>query len=62
MCTSSPDAPAPPPVLPEAPTAPKSAMRGRGRNKRRQAASTLLTSPRGVTEAAPTDQKTLLGA
>jgi hypothetical protein len=68
MCMSSPRAPSPPPALPEAPTPPDpnaSQASADGRRKRGQGtASTILTSPRGVTESATSTGtvKTLLGS
>ena len=69
MCTGSPNAPAPPPALPEAPTMPepgKGAGTAAADKRRRRAAagggrSTILTGPRGVQDGAATQAKTLLG-
>ncbi len=67
MC-SSPDAPTPPPTLPEAPRAPEITNTSTADiDKRRKAAaggqgrSTILTSARGVQEGGTTATKTLLG-
>lgn len=70
MCISSPKAPAPAPVLPEAPVAPEaSGLAQAEADRRRRAAaagggttSTILTGSRGVQNGAQTAQKTLLGA
>lgn len=70
MCiTGSPKAPAPAPILPEAPTTPDTASTGAGTADRRRraaaagesATSTILTGPRGVQNGAQTATKTLLG-
>jgi hypothetical protein len=63
MCqASSPKAPAPPPPPPEMQDAGVIEARDSERLRRRGAASsTLLTGPQGVTSAAPTATKTLLG-
>lgn len=73
MCMgSSPKAPPPPPVTPEAPVSPEprsaESVSERDARRRRAAAgeaeggrSTILTSPRGVQDGAATAQKTLLG-
>jgi hypothetical protein len=71
MCTSSPDAPKPPPRTPEAAQLPTAPTIGRGGaavdTRRRRAAtgadsrSTILTGARGVQDGAATSQKTLLG-
>jgi hypothetical protein len=69
MCTGSPNAPAPPPALPEAPTMPEAgrSAAGAAADKRRKRAaaggtsSTILTSSRGVTDSGATATKTLLG-
>ena len=71
MCTGSPNAPAPPPAAPQAPTtpAPKEGGSTADRDKRRRAAAsgspggrgTILTGARGVQDGAATAQKTLLG-
>tara|TARA_R110000787_G_C13443394_1_gene446763 strand:- start:41994 stop:42203 length:210 start_codon:yes stop_codon:yes gene_type:complete len=69
MCSSKPKKLKPPPVLPEAPTAPDGITESSGTDKRRRRAasgksenSTILTSTRGTTGAAPTSTKVLLGA
>jgi hypothetical protein len=71
MCLSStPSAPKPPPMLPEAPTAPdaNASMTGVDEDARRRRAAagtgngTILTGSRGVTSTANTSSKTLLGA
>ena len=64
MCSSS--APKPAPKRPEAPTMPTTDSSGgmTDANRRRRAATnsgTILTGSGGVTNAAPTMQKTLLG-
>jgi len=65
MCIGgSPKAPAPAPLLPEAPVAPGQSGLSTGSNeKRRRAASTILTSAQGATDtvATGTGTKTLLG-
>lgn len=69
MCTSSPKAPLPPPIAPEAPVAPDTGVAAtddRDARRRRAAAggssrSTILTGSRGVQNGAATVQKTLLG-
>jgi hypothetical protein len=69
MCTGSPNAPAPPAALPEAPTMPdanSSASASAADKRRRRAAvgggnSTILTGPRGVETGGATAAKTLLG-
>lgn len=71
MCVGgSPRAPAPPPVLPEAPTMPVTDGSNTASNadRRRRAiaggtnpTSTILTSSQGVTSGSPTMTKTLLG-
>jgi len=76
MCFGTPtqDAPAPPPVAPEAPTMPDTTMSdaatggSAAADKRRRAAavgqgaqSTILTGSRGVTQPGATTIKTLLG-
>lgn len=71
MCLSRPSAPSAPPPPPPPPPAPseevEAVQSARDRERRRVLAtqgrkSTMLTGPQGVTEAAPTAQKTLLGA
>lgn len=70
MCmTSTPDAPPPPAITPEAPVAPDTEAGARtSSNRRRRAAAgnqsrggTILTGSRGVQNGAPTTAKTLLG-
>lgn len=67
MC-STPKAPKPPPMLPEAPRlADTSASAGSNAaqdtaRRRRGAGGTILTGSRGVTDGAATAQKTLLGS
>ena len=63
MCTRSPSAPKPPPVAPAAPTAAPAPGGARADARKRGArkGGTLLTGPRGLTEPATTQPKTLLG-
>ena len=72
MCLGSqPNAPTPPPALPEAPRTPDPTGSGADvsdLDRRRRASasgagarSTILTSPRGVTDSGSTATKTLLG-
>lgn len=69
MCGGSPSAPAPPPVVPEAPRTPEPRAGGdqASRDRRRRLAagggdrSTILTSASGVSESGATAAKTLLG-
>ncbi len=61
MCVNSPKAPPPPAKLPEAPVAPDVSGATR-QNNRRRFSNTILTSGRGVTDNAPLQRKTLLGA
>lgn len=66
MCGSSPKAPKPQAMLPEAPVAPdQSARMGSGdggRKRRAKAGGTILTSSQGVQSGQQTSQKTLLGS
>lgn len=70
MCGGSPDAPTPPPRVPEAPIAPAPATAGQASAdvRRRRAASgggersTILTGSRGVQNGGTTAQPTLLGS
>jgi hypothetical protein len=64
MCGGSPKAPAPAPMLPEAPVAPTQSTMGlASADKRRRASSTILTSTQGATDTVLTGvgTKTLLG-
>lgn len=65
MCTSTPKAPTPPPMLPEAPVAPTTTSQQGDTDQRRRRSgvnSTILTGPRGVQDSGNVSAgKTLLG-